>query len=155
MFKKYKKIALASIAVSALCISSLSLAGDQDTLGKTRLTFTFVVPAKNVKLADEVFACHATWMNETHIHKGPKALLSYDVSKMAELTDPTGLKSKPTGKTIYVLNEVYETVAGVEDHFERTPKWNCYDQFVELVNVSKVTKVSVGNIFNSLTWGGM
>ena len=150
----FKKIAVTSIAISSLCLSSLALAGNQDTLGKTRLTFTFVVPAKSVALADKVFACHATWMDQTHHHTGPKALLSYDVAKMPELTDPTGLKSKPTGKTIYVLNEVYETVAGVEDHFERTPKWNCYDQFVELVNVSKVTKVSTGNIFNSLTWGG-
>ena len=149
-----KQIAITSLAVSSLFLTSLALAGDQDTLGKTRLTFTFTVPAKSVALADNVFACHAKWMDQTHHHTGPMALLSYDVSKMPELTDPVGLKSKPTGKTIYVLNEVYETVAGVEDHFAKTPKWECYDQFVELVNASKVTRVATGSIFNSLTWGG-
>jgi hypothetical protein len=149
-----KNAALVSIAVSSMFFSSLTLAGNQDTLGKTRLTFTFIVPAKTVALADKVFACHATWMAKTHHHTGPMALLSYDVSKMPELTDPVGLKSKPTGKTIYVLNEVYETAAGVEDHFANTPKWECYDQLVELVNASKVTRVASASIFNSLTWGG-
>jgi len=149
-----KNIALTSIAISSLCLSSLTLAGDQDTLGKTRLTFTFIVPAKSVALADKVFACHATWMTKTHHRTGPMALLSYDVSKMPELTDPVGLKSKPTGKTIYVLNEVYETAAGVEDHFANTSSWECFDQFVGLVKASKVTRVASGSIFNSLTWGG-
>jgi hypothetical protein len=149
-----KNIALVLIAISSLCLSSLTLAGEHDTLGTTRLTFTFVVPAKSVALADKVFACHAPWMAATHNRTGPTALLSYDVSKMPELTDPVGLKSKPTGKTIYVLNEVYATAAGVEDHFEKTPSWECFDQFVALVKASKVTRVSTGQIFNSLTWGG-
>ena len=154
MVMNIKNIAVTSIAISSLFLSSLTLAGNQDTLGKTRLTFTLVVPAKSVALADKVFACHATWMEQTHHHTGPMALLSYDVSKMPELTDPVGLKSKPTGKTIYVLNEVYETTAGVEDHFARTPKWECYDQLLQLIKVSKLTRVAAGSIFNSLTWGG-
>lgn len=146
-----KKILLVLISL----ISINAFAGDQDTMGKTRLTFTLVVPAKSVALADKVFACHATWMAETHHHTGPMALLNYDVSKMAELSDPTGLKSKPTGNTLYVLTEVYESVAGVEDHFMQTPKtWKCFDQFVELLNASKVQKISAAKIFNSLTWDG-
>jgi hypothetical protein len=154
MVMNLKKIAATSLAINLLCLSPLTFAGNQDSMGKTRLTFTFVVPAKSVELADKVFACHATWMAKTHHHSGPMALLSYDVSKMSELTDPVDLKSKPTGKTIYVLNEVYQTAAGVEDHFANTPKWECYDQFVVLVNASKVTKVASASIFKSLTWGG-
>ena len=148
------KFFLLLISFSALIFSSFTFAGNQDTIGKTRLTFTFTVPAKSVALADKVFACHAGWMDKTHHHTGPMALLSYDVSKMAELTDPTNLQSKPTGKSIYVLNEVYESDAGVVDHFERTPTWDCYDQFVALVKASKTTRVSTGKIFNSLTWSG-
>ena len=151
---RIKNIALMSIAIGSLCLSSLTLAGDQDTLGKTRLTFTFIVPANKVALADKVFACHAPWMDETHHHTGPAALLSYDVSKSPELSDPCNLKSKSTGNTVYVLNEVYATPAGVEDHYARTPSWNCFDQFVELVNTTKNTRVPSGTIINSSTWGG-
>lgn len=142
------------MAISSLCLSSLTLAGDQDTMGATRLTFTFVVPAKSVALAEEVFACHAPWMEETHrSFKGSKALLSYDVTKELERKDPTDLKSKPTGKTVYVLNEVYATVDGVEEHLRITPSWKCFDQFVALVKASKTTRVVRGQIFNSSTWG--
>jgi hypothetical protein len=93
-------------------------------------------------------------MKSTHHHTGPQALLSYDVSEMNELTNPTDLKSKPTGNVIFILSEIYESDAGVEDHFARTPDWKDWPKFDKWLNKCKVTKVSAAKIFNSLTWAG-
>ena len=134
--------------------STSALAGDQDTMDKVRLTFTIVTSNQLAAEGDALFKSHALWMKETHQHKGTKALLSYDVSKMAELSDPTDLTSRPTGNTVFVLTEVYESVAGVQDHFQRTPSWKDWPSFDAWMKKSKATKVASAKIVNSLTWGG-
>lgn len=93
-------------------------------------------------------------MKSTHSRSGPKALLSYDVSEMDELSNPTDLKSKTTGKKVFILSEIYESSAGVEDHFARTPDWKDWPKFDAWLKKCKVTKASSTTIFNSLTWGG-
>jgi hypothetical protein len=40
------------------------------------------------------------------------ALLDYTVSKGPELSNPLDPSSAPTGKTVFVLNEYYESPAG-------------------------------------------
>jgi len=57
-------------------------------------------------------------MEATHHRTADKALLSYHVSKAPELSNPVDLNSAPTGNTCFILNEIYETRAGVVDHFE-------------------------------------
>ena len=59
-------------------------------------------------------------MESTHHRTGEKALLSYNVSKETELSNPMDLNSAPTGNTCFVLTEIYESKAGVLDHFEQT-----------------------------------
>ena len=56
-------------------------------------------------------------MESTHHRIGDKALVTYNVSKAPE---PSNLLDTPapTGNTIFVLHEIYETEAGVRDHFE-------------------------------------
>jgi hypothetical protein len=147
------KLLLLSFLISIFA-GSTAFAGEQDTLGKVRLTFTIVTSNQLAPEGDLLFKSHAAWLKATHHHTGPKALLSYDVSKMAELTDPTNLSSKPTGNTIFVLNEVYESEAGVLDHFEQTPGWKDWPKFDAWMKKSKVTKVASGKIMQSLTWGG-
>lgn len=104
-------------------------AGEQDTMGKTKLTFTIVAPGNLAQEGKQLFLSHATWMKSTHSRSGPKALLSYDVSEMDELSNPTDLKSKTTGKKVFILSEIYESPAGVEDHFARTPDWKDWPKF--------------------------
>ena len=58
-------------------------------------------------------------MESTHHRSGEKALLSYNVSKGPELSNPMDLNSAPTGNTYFVLTEIYETEAGVADHFQQ------------------------------------
>jgi hypothetical protein len=52
------------------------------------------------------------------------------------------------------LSEIYESPAGVEDHFARTPDWKDWPKFDAWLKKCKVTKASSTTIFNSLTWGG-
>jgi hypothetical protein len=95
---------------------------------------------------------HIAWMQGTHHHEGPKALLSYDVSKTPDLSDPFDvLNSKPTGNVIFVLTEVYETDAGVVDHFEQSKAtWKDYQAWNDFAAKCKTTKVGAAKIFNSL-----
>lgn len=49
---------------------------------------------------------HAQWMERTHPKEGDKALLQYTVSKRLD----------GEGNVLFLLAEVYETSAGVENH---------------------------------------
>ena len=51
-------------------------------------------------------------MEATHHRSGEKALLSYNVSKGPELSNPMDLNSAPTDNTCFVLTEIYESKAG-------------------------------------------
>ena len=87
--------------------------------GKIQLTFIIIAPPDQVAEGDRLFATHAPWMESTHHRSGDKALLTYNVSKAPELSNPMDLSSAPTGNTCYVLSEVYETEAGVADHYQQ------------------------------------
>jgi len=56
-------------------------------------------------------------MAQSHYREGEKALLRYNVVKGPELSNPWDPSSDPTGNTCFVLMEVYESEAGVEDHW--------------------------------------
>jgi hypothetical protein len=90
-------------------------------------------------------------MESTHYRTGEKALLSYNVSKEQERTDPMDLNSAPTGNTCFVLSEIYESTAGVLDHFKQTNEnWGDFAAFRNWLEKCKVTFVPAGSIFNSL-----
>ena len=78
--------------------------------GKTQLILIFAAPPDQVAEGDRIFGSHGPWMEAKHHRTGDKALLSYNLSKAPELSNP--LDSK-----------IYETSAGVVDHFEKTQSW--------------------------------
>ena len=86
--------------------------------GKIQVSYVFAAPPDQVAEGDRIFASHASWIESTHHRSGEKALLTYSVSKAAELSNPMDSSSAPTGNTCFILNEVYESEAGVADHFE-------------------------------------
>ena len=99
---------------------------------KIQLTIIIVAPPDQVAEGDRIFRSHGTWMEATHYRTGAKALLSYNVSKGQELSNPMDLKSAPTGNTYFVLTEIYETEAGVADHFEQTTaSWTDFPAIVQ------------------------
>lgn len=120
-------------------------------LGKVQLTFIIVAPPDQVAEGDRLFQSHQPWMAATHPRDGEKALLSYSVSKAPELTNPMDPGSAPTGNTCFVLSEVYETEAGVPNHFEMaTSSWKDFPALLSWLEKCKVTAVPAAPIFNSL-----
>lgn len=119
--------------------------------GKIQLTFVIVAPPDQVEEGDRLFRSHAPWMEATHHRKGDKTLLSYNVSKAPELSNPMDPKSAPTGNTCFILSEIYETEAGVADHFQQAEaSWKDFPVLSKWFEKCKVTAVPAARIFNSL-----
>jgi hypothetical protein len=81
-------------------------------VGKTNIVVMWTVGPDDVAEGDRIFESHVNWMNG-HPRDGDTALRSYKISKGPELSNPVDPNSDPTGNTIFVLSEVYETPAGV------------------------------------------
>ena len=121
------------------------------TKGKTQLALVIVATPDLVEEGDRIFQSHAPWMEATHHRDGDKALLSYNVSKAPELSNPLDLSSPTTGNTCFILNEIYETEAGVSDHFQQAmASWKDFQPFVDWLGKCKVTAVPSAPIFNAL-----
>ena len=119
--------------------------------GKIQLTFVIVASSDLVEEGERLFRSHAPWMEETHHREGDKALLSYDVSKAPELSNPMDPNSAPTGNTSFILSEIYETEAGVADHMQQAEaSWPDFSAFLEWMEKCKVTGVAAAPIINSL-----
>ena len=86
-------------------------------LGKTHLIAMWIVGPDDVAEGDRIFASHGEWMTG-HPRTGDVALLDYTISKGPELANPLDPNSEPTGKTIYVLDEYYESPAGIARHWQ-------------------------------------
>ena len=119
--------------------------------GKIQLTFVIVCPPDLVEEGDRLFQSHAPWMEATHHRDGDKALLSYSVSKAPELSNPMDTNSAPTGNVCFILTEVYETEAGVADHFQQAgASWADFPATGEWMGKCSVTGVAAAPIINSL-----
>ena len=86
-------------------------------MGETHLSIMFTVEAEDVAEGDRIFASHAQWM-KGHPREGDVALLEYTVSKGPELSNPLDPNSEPTGRTIFMLDEYYESPAGIARHWQ-------------------------------------
>jgi hypothetical protein len=116
---------------------------------KIQLTAIIIAPPDQAAEGDRLFQSHGAWMESTHYRSGEKALLSYNVSKMKELSGD--LDSAPTGNTCFVLTEIYESKAGVLDHIKQAHEnWGDHPAFEKWLDKCKATWVPVGSIFNSL-----
>jgi hypothetical protein len=79
---------------------------------KIQLTAIIIAPPDQAVEGDRLFRRLGSWMESTHYRTGEKALLSYNVSKGPEFSNPLDLNSAPTGNTCFVLTEIYESKAG-------------------------------------------
>ncbi len=119
--------------------------------GKIQLTFVIVAPPDQVEEGERLFRTHGPWMEATHHREGDKALLSYNVSKTPELSNPMDPNSAPTGNTCFILDEIYETEAGVADHFQQAQaSWQDFSALGEWLEKCTITGVSAAPIINSL-----
>lgn len=119
--------------------------------GKIQLTLVIVAPPDQVKEGERIFQSHAPWMEATHHRSGDKALLSYSVSEAPELSNPLDPSSAPTGNTCFIVDEIYETGAGVTDHFQQAmASWQDFPALGNWLQKCKVTGVAAAPIINSL-----
>jgi len=120
---------------------------------KDRIQFNmvFTVPAEQVTEGDRIFKSHAAWMERTHHRDGEKALLVYDLSKAPEMENPMDPDSGPTGNTHFVLCEVYESPAGLQDHWQQAEEsWEDFDALKEWMGKGSFQLVNGAKIINSL-----
>jgi len=119
--------------------------------GKAQLLVTFVASPDKVPEIDRLIESHGPWMAKTHHRDGSKALLSYNWSKGPELDNPLDPNSKSTGNTRYVLSEVYESPAGIEDHWRQTQEsWSDFGAMVEMIGSCNPQTLHSGSIAQSL-----
>ncbi len=118
---------------------------------KIQVAAIFIAPPDQAAEGDRIWQSHASWMESTHHRTGEKALLSYNVSKAPELSDPMDVNSAPTGNTCFVLTEIYESKAGIVDHWEQTRgNWGDFPAALKWIEKCKVTFVAAASIINSL-----
>ncbi|MFN2440246.1 MAG: hypothetical protein ABR503_13670 [Chitinophagaceae bacterium] len=118
-----------------------------------KLQFLIVVSSTpaNAAEGDRIFSSHAEWMERTHYREGNKALLTYDVSKAAEMENPMDPNSGPTGNTVFILAEVYEGPAGLQDHWQQAQEnWADFSAMLDWLGKCKVTMVNGAGIIHSL-----
>ena len=80
-----------------------------------------------------------------------KALLTYNVSKGDDPSNSLDPGSAPTGKTVYVLDEIYESTAGIADHWQRAMSdWEDFKAFVAWAQKCEISAQHSGTVVNSL-----
>jgi hypothetical protein len=119
--------------------------------GKTQLLVTFVATPDQVAEIDRMVESHGSWMAKTHHRDGANALLSYNFSKGPELENPLDPSSKSTGNTRYVLNEIYESPAGIEEHWREAQKsFGDFGPMIEAIGRCNPQTLHAGPITESL-----
>jgi hypothetical protein len=88
-------------------------------IGNTMITMIFVANPENQAEGERIFASHAKWMKESHHKNGELEMLSYNVAKSAEFSNPLDPSSSPTGNTIYTVCEIYKNPEGLTDHWKQ------------------------------------
>lgn len=89
-------------------------------------------------------------MKKTHRRSADLALLSYNVVRCPELSNPLDPSSKPTGNTCFVLTEVYENPAGLADHWQGAQSWQDFGAFVRWASSVKVAVLHGSPVIHSL-----
>ena len=119
--------------------------------GKTHLNYVIICPEEHVEEGNRIFRSHREWMERTHPRSGPAALLSYAVSRGPELANLLDPGSEKTGNMCYVLAEVYESDAGVANHFaEAQSSWEDFGALGEWLGKCKMYGSPQAPIINSL-----
>lgn len=100
-------------------------------IGKTHIVIMWTVGPDDVAAGDRLFESHAKWMTG-HPREGDTALRSYSISSGPELANPLNPGSPPTGDTLFVLEESFESPAGVAEHWSQAQKtWQDLGPFME------------------------
>ena len=84
---------------------------------KKQLQYLWIFKPELIEIANRIAEDHTKWMNETHTKEGDKALLMLNWSIGPEFKD-----GNKTGNMSLILTEVYESQAGIDNHFDQAQK---------------------------------
>ncbi len=117
---------------------------------KAHIAFVIITPPDQVEEGDRILKSHADWIRSSHDKSGDNALLSYNVSKSPELSNPLDPNSSPTGNTCFALSEIYESEAAVANHIKLSMEtWKDFAAFGEWLQKCRVSG-GAGAIVQSL-----
>ena len=119
-------------------------------MGKTHIIIMWTVSDADAAEGERLFASHGEWM-KGHPRSGDMALLSYSISEGPELANPLDPNSAPTGNTIFVLDEFYESPAGVARHWkDAIDNWKDLSDLVAWSAKGKVATLHSGTAIQAL-----
>ena len=120
--------------------------------GKLQLTIVFKATSPELAAeGDRIFESHASWMAGSHHRDGELALLLYNVSKGPEFVDPLDPSAGTTGSTFFVVTEVYETEAGVAEHWRMgSETWADFGSMVEWMGQCETSVIHGCHVVHSL-----
>jgi hypothetical protein len=120
-------------------------------MGKAHIVIMWTVGPDDVAAGDRLFESHGKWMTG-HPREGAAALLSYSISKGPELSNPVDPNSDPTGNTTFVLDEFYESPAGVVEHWKQAVEtWQDLPAFMDwTAKGKKVVTLHSGTVVQAL-----
>lgn len=118
--------------------------------GNIQFVLIFSVPPEHVEEGNRIFDSHAKWLERTHHKEGEKALLRYNFSAAPESENPMDPNAEPTGRTNFVLAEVYKSEAGLQDHWQQAEKWEDWDALQSWLEEVEFTMVNGAQIRHSL-----
>jgi hypothetical protein len=119
-------------------------------VGKTNIVVMWTVGPDDVAEGDRIFASHVDFMTG-HPREGDTALLSYKIAKGPELSNPVDPNSEPTGNTIFVLSEIYESPAGVPEHWRLAVQdWRDLPAFMDWSAKANVQTLHSGAVVQGL-----
>ena len=149
--KKTLTWAVATAAALTIAFTIVAEHHESGQEGKVQLLVIAVANEEQTAEGKRIFTSHKPWMKSTHHQDGDKALLRYNVSMAPELSNPLDPESEPTGNTIFILAEVYESGAGVADHFEQAAaSWGDFDAFMAWAGATNAMIVPAAPIAHSL-----
>lgn len=119
--------------------------------GKVMIAMQVIADAENTARGKALFESHAGFMAETHHREGELALLSYDVANGPEFVDPLAPEPTPSGRTIFLMVETYESAAGVADHWRLGQEvWPDFGAMMAWLGTCDVTILHGSDVVHSL-----
>ena len=119
-------------------------------LGKTQVTIMWTATPDLVAEGERIFASHADWMAKSHHKDGELAMLSYNIVKGPELSNPLDPSSAPTGNTSFVLAALYQTQEGLDDHWRMGPEWSDFGAYAAWARKCRVSALHGSPVIQSL-----
>jgi hypothetical protein len=118
---------------------------------KVMIAMQVIASAEGVAEGERLFASHAAFMAETHHREGELAMLSYNVASGPEFVDPLAPELTPSGRTIFLMVEIYETEAGVADHWRKGQEvWADFGVMMQWLDTCEVTILHGSKVVRSL-----